>query len=287
LGGSFERKMEGESMRWAIGGCLTAAVLFLASGSAGAGDRPFAFAYTTDIEEQGETEIEQEITWASGHAREAFQEIQSRTEIETAVTDDLLAAFYLNHTWARTRPQGGSAETSSLPGIAAEFIYRLTDADSDPLGFAVYGEGAVGNGSRAFELKALFQKNLLHDRLRLALNINVEDVWEKNGLGGYDQSSALEFAGGAAWSLTPQWSIAAEFAHERGFDGLILGGSPRYVDNATFAGPTIAYVGEPFSIVLAAQAQLPWAGGPSGSLSNGYLASAERFRIRLRIGTEF
>ena len=269
-------------MRWSIGGCLTAAVLFLASGAASAGDRPFALAYTTDIEEQGETEIEQEITWASGHTREAFQEILSGTEFEYGVTDDLQAAFILNYAWARTRSQGGFAETSSLPGIAAEFIYRLTDVHSDPLGLAVFGAGSVGNGSRAFELKALLQKNLLHDRLRLVLNINVEDVWEKNGPGGYDQSSVFGFTGGAAYSLTPEWNIAAEFANERGFDGLILGGASRYVDNATFAGPTIAYVGEPFSIVMAAQAQLPWAGG-----APGYLATAERFRIPLRIATDF
>ena len=270
----------------AAAGCLTAA--FIAASGARADDRPFGFAYTTDIEEQGEAEIEQEITWASGHAREAFQEIQSRTEIEVGVTDDLQAAFSLNHTWARTRTLGGTAETSSLPGIAAEFIYRLTDVHSDPLGLALYGEGSVGNGSRAFELKALLQKNLLHDRIRLVLNLNAEDVWEKNGLGSYDPSSALEFVGGAAYSLTPEWNIAAEFDNERGFDGLILGGSSRTVGSAFFAGPTISYDGEPFSVVLAAQAQLPWASGTTpGTITNGYLASAERFRVRLRIATDF
>ena len=271
-------------MRRAIAGCLTAAIIVV-GGSARADDRPFAFAYTTDTEQQGEAEIEQEITWASGHAREAFQEIRSRTEIEYGVTDDFQASFYLSHAWARTRPQGGPTETSSLPGIAAELIYRLTSVHSDPLGLALYGEGSAGNGSRAFELKALIQKNLAHDRLRLVLNINAEDVWEKNGFGGYDASSALEFFGGAAWRLTPEWNIAAEFDNERGFDGLILGGASRYADSAYFAGPTLSYTGEPFSIVLAAQAQLPWASG--GALTDGYLSSAERFRIRLRIASDF
>ena len=277
-------KLAGVGAR-AVAGCLAAA--FIAASAARADDRPFAFAYTTDTEEQGETEIEQEITWASGHAREAFQKIQSRTEIEYGVTDDFQASFYLNHAWARTRPQGGPTATSSLPGISAEFIYRLTNVDFDPLGLALYGEGSAGNGSRTFELKALVQKNLLHNRLRLALNLNVEDVWEKNAFGGYDPSSALEVFAGVAYSLTPQWSIAAEFDNERGFDGLILGGASRYADSAYFAGPTLSYTGEPFSIVLAAQAQLPWAGGPSGALGNGYLSSAERFRLRLRIASDF
>jgi hypothetical protein len=90
--------------------------------------------------------------------------------------------------------------------------------------------------------------------------------------------------------LTPEWSIAAELDNERGFDGLILAGSSSYADNAYFLGPTISYVGHPFRVVLGAQAQLPWASDPShtpGALDNGYLSGAERFRVRLRIATDF
>ncbi len=38
------------------------------------------------------------------------------------------------------------------------------------------------------------QKNFLNDDLRFVLNINAEDRWEKDALGHYNQSSALEFA---------------------------------------------------------------------------------------------
>ncbi len=58
-------------------------------------------------------------------------------------------------------------------------------------------------------------------------------------------SSALEFYTGAAYNITPEWSIGAELDNERGYDGLILGGSPAYAENAYFAGPTIQYVGHP------------------------------------------
>ncbi len=92
-----------------------------------ADDRPFAFAYTTDIEAKGEKEIEQELTWSSGHANEAFQSVESRTELEYGITDNFQGSFYLNYDWSRTHDHEapGPAETSSLSGVSGEFIYRL------------------------------------------------------------------------------------------------------------------------------------------------------------------
>ncbi|MDE2112291.1 MAG: transporter [Alphaproteobacteria bacterium] len=264
--------------------------LMLISNGARADDRPFAFAYTTDIEAQGEREIEQEITWSSGHAREAFQEIESRSEFEYGITDDFQGSFYLDYDWSRTHAPLGPAESSSLPGVSGEFIYRLTNVYFDPVGFALYAEPSIGNGTRSFELKALLQKNFLNDRLRFALNINTEDRWEKNNLGHYDQSSALEFYSGLAYNVTPDWSVGAELDNEREFGGLILGGSPRYASNATYFGPAITYEGHPFRVVLGAQAQMPWAGASThmpGAISNGYLGDAEHFRVRLRMATDF
>lgn len=257
-----------------------------------ADDRPFAFAYTTDIEAQGEREIEQELTWTSGHAGEAFQGIESRTEFEYGFTDNFQGSFYLNYDWSRTHPHSplGPVETSSLPGVSGEFIYRLMNVYFDPIGLALYAEPSIGNGTRSFEVKVLLQKNFLNDDLRFAFNINAEDRWEKNSLGHYDQSSALEFFSGLSYNVTPEWSVGAEFDNERGFNGLILGGSPTYAENAYYAGPTIQYVGHPFRFILGAQAQLPWASDPThtpGALDNGYLSSAERFRVRFRVATDF
>ena len=280
--------------RWVGRGAapMALSVFALLANAAKADDRPFAMAYTTDLETQGEREIEQEITWSSGHAREAFQEIESRTEFEYGITDDFQSSFYLNYDWSRARPHSplGPAKTSSLPGVSGEFVYRLMNVYFDPIGLALYVEPSIGNGTRSFEVKALLQKNFLNDRLRFALNINAEDNWDKNGLGQYDQTSALEFFSGVAYNVTPEWSIAAELDNERGFDGLILGGPSRHVESATFAGPTISYVGHPFRVVLGAQVQLPWASDPThtpGALDHGYLSAAERFRVRLRIATDF
>jgi hypothetical protein len=257
-----------------------------------ADDRPFAFAYSTDIETEGEKEIEQELTWTSGHAREAFQGLESRSEFEYGFSDNFQGAFYLNYDWSRARAHFplGPIESSSLPGVSGEFIYRLMNVYFDPMGLALYAEPSIGNGTRSFEVKALLQKNFLNDDLRLVLNINAEDRWEKDVLGNYAQSSALEFFSGAAYNLTPELSLGVELDNERGYDGLILGGSPAYTENAYFAGPTIQYVGHPFRAVLGVEAQLPWASDPThtpGAIDNGYLAGAERFRVRLRVARDF
>lgn len=269
---------------------LTAfSAIALVLGAARADDQPFATVYTTDIDTEGEKEIEQQVIWSSGHTREAFQEIESQSEFEYGITDNLQGSFYLHYDWSRVHAPSAPVQTSSLPGLSSEFIYRFLNVYFDPIGFAVYVEPAIGNGTRSFEVKALLQKNFLNDDLRLALNINMEDRWEKNDLGHYDQSSALEFFSGVAYNLTPEWTVGAEFDNERGFDGEILGGASTYVQNAYFAGPTISYVGHPFRVVLGAQAQLPWANDPThtpGAIDRGYLADAERFRVRLRISTD-
>jgi hypothetical protein len=270
-------------------GCLG---LLLCATAARADDRPFVFAYTTDIEAQYEKEIEQELTWTSGHSKEAYQGLESRTEFEYGFTDNFQGAFYLNYEWSRTRPHDplADAETSSLPSVSGEFIYRLLNADFDPIGLAVYAEPTIGNGARSFEVKALLQKNFFNDNLRLALNINAENRWEKNALGHYDQSSALEFFTGASYSVTPEWSLGVEFDNERGYDGLVLGGSPHYAENAYFAGPTVQYVGNPWRVIVGAEAQLPCASDPThtpGAIENGYLSGAERFRVRMRLERDF
>ena len=257
-----------------------------------ADDRPFAFAYSTDIEASGEREIEQELTWTSGHAHEAFQSLESRSEFEYGFSDNFQGSFYLNYDWSRTHDHAvlGSAQTSSLPGVSGEFIYRLMNVYFDPIGLALYAEPSIGNGTRSFEIKALLQKNFLNDDLRVVLNINAEDRWEKSSQGHYDQNSALEFYTGAAYNLTPDLSIGVELDYERGYDGLIIGTSSTYTENAYFAGPTIQYVGHPVRVVFGVQAQLPWASDPThtpGAIVDGYLAGSERFRARLRFAMDF
>src|SRR6185437_16690393 len=121
-------------MKWGRHWLAAWGTLIFSTCVAWADDRPFVFAYTTDIEAQYEKEIEQELTWASGHSKEPFQAIESRSELEYGFTDDLQGAFYLNYDWSRIRPPSESATISSLPRISGEFIYRFLNVDFDAIG---------------------------------------------------------------------------------------------------------------------------------------------------------
>jgi hypothetical protein len=250
-------------------------------------EQPFAFTYTTDIEEEGEGELEQWLGWKQGHGHNGSRAFQSRTELEYGITDDLQGALYLNYDWSRSR-HDGQDDRDSFVGVSAEVIYRLLDARKDPIGLALYFEPSWNAKERELEAKLLLQKNFLNNTLRFAFNINVEDAWDRDE-GHWNEGSMLEFRAGLAYVLSPQWCLGAELSNEHEFEGLIFGGSSREKTSAYFAGPTLQFASELITVTLSAQAQLPWADSPShvsNALEHGFVAGAERYRVLLRIGTE-
>ena len=136
---------------------------------------------------------------------------------------------------------------------------------------------------RELEAKVLLQKNFLHDTLRLAANVNVEDAWEREA-GTWSKGSAVEFFAGVAYNISPEWSIGLEISNENDFDGLF--GNAHASTTAYYLGPTISYVGLPLTLMLGAQFQLPGASDHThtlGTVANGYLSDAERTRLGFRI----
>lgn len=271
---------------------VAASVTFMSVGAASADDQPFFTLYTTDIQPEHGREIEQWFSWKSGHAAESANEFRSRTEFEYGITDDVQGALYLNYDWSRVRPHlpAGPAESAGFVGVSGELIWRVLNVYFDPIGLAFYVEPSLNAHEYSLETKILLHKNFFDHRLRTALNINLEDVWEKNAFGHRDASSALEFNAGLSYNITPDFSAGVELDNERGFDGLVLGGSAAASSDSYFFGPTIQYVGHPWAITLGAQAQLPLAGNPTGApaaVSDGYTADAEHFRIALRISSDF
>jgi hypothetical protein len=269
---------------------LATATVCALTGAARADDQPFITLYTTDIQTEHGREVEQWLTWKAGHAGVSANEFTSRTEIEYGITDDLQGSLYLNYEWSRERAPGGPAMSADFAGLSGELIWRPLNVYFDPLGLAFYIEPAFNAHERSFETKILLQKNFFNDRLRGAVNINFEDTWEKNGLGGWDKSSALEFNAGLSWNVTPDFSVGAEFDNERAFDGLILGGSASAGPSAYYFGPTVQYIGHPWAVTFGVQTQLPWAGDSShtpGAVVGGYAADAEHFRMTLKLSSDF
>jgi hypothetical protein len=269
---------------------LACAGFIVGSWPARAEEQPFAFLYATDTEARGEAELEQWVIWKSGHSHENFSSFESRSEFEYGITSDLQGSLYLNYDWSRSRAHilGAPTDRDSFVSVSGELIYRVLDAEDDPIGLAFYVEPTWGAEEREFETKILLQKNFLDNRLRFAFNLNLEDSWDRDH-GHWSKGGALELDLGLAYSLTPEWGIAAEFNNEREFDGLILGGSSHAQSSAYYFGPTIQYAADPITVTLGAQAQLPCADNLSntpGAVEHGFASGAERYRLLLRLSAE-
>jgi hypothetical protein len=268
-----------KTCRWVV------ALLLSVGGAAKADDQPFLTVYTTDIDTQYEKEVEQSLYWSTQKPHQAFNGWLSRTEFEYGVTDDFQVSGYLNYDWDRSHlhPPTDRDNTFQAASLSAEAIYRLMNPYFDPLGLAVYFEPTYGGNVRELEAKLLLQKNLFDDTLRLAGNLNVEDKWEREA-GHLNRGSAVEFFAGAAYNITPEWSMGLEFNNENDFEGLFGAAHPETA--AYYLGPTISHVGLPFTIQLGAQFQMPWASDRShtpGAVQNGFLTEAERSRVGIRL----
>lgn len=258
---------------------LACAGLAILATAARADDQPFISLYTTDIETAHEHEIEQRILFSAQKPGGAYAGVESNTAFEYGVTDDLQLSLYGNYDWTREHAPLMPAETEHDFGVSGEAIYRFLNVYFDPVGLAIYLEPSYSENTRELEAKILLQKNFFNDNLRLAFNANFENQWEREA-GAWHRGSAIEFRAGAAYNLTPEWSLCAEFSNENEFEGLVGGGHP--VSNLYYLGPTISYKGLPLTISLGAQAQLPWAHDSTntpGAIRNGYSADAERWRV--------
>lgn len=260
----------------------------LCVGAARADDQPFLTVYTTDIDTQYEKEIEQSLYWNSQKPHQAFNGWLSRTEFEYGVTDDFELSAYLNYEWERSQPHppGGPDETWHATSVSAEAIYRFLNPYFDPIGLAVYFEPTIGDNVGELEAKLLLQKNFLNDNLRLAANFNFEDTWERDA-GHWDKGSAVEFFAGAAYNITPDFSVGAEFNNENDYAGLF--GSNRLATNAYYLGPTVEYIVAPFIVRLGLEFQMPWSSDHTGdpdAVAYGFLTDAERTRLGLKVGMD-
>ncbi len=252
-----------------------------------ADDQPFVTLYTTDIDAQGGREAEQWLSWKTGHNRASYNEFFAQSEIEYGITDDLQGSLYFNYDWSRQRVASGSPDTDSIAGVSGELIYRVMNVYFDPFGAAFYLEPSYSPEERGIETKILLQKNFFHDTLRWAVNINVEDDWDRDQ-GRWTKVSALEFDTGLSYNITPEFSTGVEFDNERAFDGLVLGTPSSEQSSAFYIGPTVQYVGRPLTVTLGAQTQLPWAGAHApGIIHDGFVADAEHYRIIFRLSHDF
>lgn len=276
---------------------FAASSLLLLAGtpSALADESPFAAIYTTDILPKGGMEIEQWMTWENGRPFESFDRLAGRTEFEYGVTNDFQQSFYLNYDYVRIRPEGplagdGAKDKLKFTSVSAESIYRITDAYTHPIGFALYLEPGIGPDNREIEAKILLDSHFLDDRLIIAINPILEWEWERDNSGEpFERATELTLIAGASYRFAPAWYGGFEFEAKREGDGLLFGDAFHKAADSFRIGPTLHYGQDNWWVTAGYLAQLPWAANLNGELGetvDGFAHEVPRHSLRIRFGIE-
>jgi hypothetical protein len=267
--------------RRALAAPIAALAIAMLAAPSQAGEPLFGYLYTTDTLPKGKVEVEQWITDREGQAHGHYHGVESRTEVEIGLRDNLQLALYKNLSYvdAHSNSVAGYTEGLDLPadhdgltpyrgwhsdGVSAELVWRVMSPYKHALGVALYVEQTVGPKESGLELRAIVQKNFLQDRLVLAANAWVEFDKEKGSNLGNVASGALpDFSRhkatyiegdlGISYRFRRNWTAGFEFRNHNEFSGW---GIVEQQHTAFFLGPNIHYAGERWFFTLAALRQL-------------------------------
>ena len=256
-----------------------AVALCLAVLPATADDAPFLGTDPASVLPKGDVLVQQWLSWANGQSGQSYNAFESLSEFDYGLTDRVQLALTLAYDWERTRPPGGPAETSSLVGLQGELIYIVAPTDQSPVGIAVAIDPAFNPATRGVAFRILLTKYLWG--FEHVLNVNFENAWEKDGVGGWQQSGAVVFNYGLAAALDKHWTVGLEFGNQFTFNRLVTAVNFKDAGTTLYLGPTLEYDGSFAVVTFGVQAQLPVANGKNAV--NGYTADAERWRAGLRI----
>lgn len=173
--------------------------------------RHFTYVYEATIEEPGDVELENWITWQTRKpADHGFQEVDFRHEIEFGITNKLQASVYLAD-WSYVNSKENDGYVFS--NAALELIYQIYNPEKDSIGLAVYEE--IEGGDRLFgsESKLIAQKNF--GPLILAYNATLEAIWQGKELA--EREAQFQQSIGASCELNRHFSVGAECLHEIAF----------------------------------------------------------------------
>jgi hypothetical protein len=244
-----------------------------------ADDAPFLGTDPASVMAEGDRAVQQWLSWGTGQAGQSYNAFESLTEFDYGLTDRIQLALTLAYDWDRTRPPGGPAATSSLVGLQGELVYILAATDQSPVGIALAIDPAFNSAARSFAFRILLTKYFWG--LENVLNINFENVWEKDGSGGWQESGAVVFNYGLGYGLGQHWTVALELGNQLTFNRLVTAANFKDSGTTLYLGPTVEYDSSLAVVSVGVQMQLPVASGQN--VVNGYMADAERWRAGLRV----
>jgi opacity protein-like surface antigen len=253
-------------------GCLSVGLLAVLPSSAEAGEGPFAFIYTLDLQPKGTWQFQQWEWLQQGQSQGEYSFLTNRSELEYGFQPWFQVGLYLNTEYAHAYRNGVDGNTGG-PGVdldpnsdltqpyssfrfksvSFENIVRFMNPYTDGFGAGLYFEPAIGPYGYELEWKLLLQKNFLDDRLVLAANVVFESEQEwQSGATEYD--SILDLLAGVSYRVADNWALGVEFRNHREFSGQALN-SPEH--SAYFLGPTVHYSAQRWWATLGWRHQLP------------------------------
>ena len=255
----------------------------------------FGFAMGSDIGKKGELELESENVAGFGRRTGSYFAFSGLQTLNYTVTDDFRVApgFIINSNRIRGVDGFEDVTQTGIGGAVIELRYKLIDREQAPFGLTLHLQPTWNRldevtGLRveqySNELLALFDKEIIKDRLWGAINI------------GYGVA-ASRFKNATEWAHDSDLSFQAAASYQV-LNGLLLGGEVRYVrayeglELDRFRGEAL-YVGPTFSTRLTKNVGLSGAvdvrvAGKSLANEDGLeLANFERVKAMLRLTVLF
>ena len=275
-----------------------------------AGEGLFSRAYTTETVPEGHYEFEETTRWRTHRSFGSYSAVDLKSEFEYGVRDNFQMAFYVNALYldANKAPDdndnngetGFSRSGLALQSVSAEFVYRILNAVTDPIGLAIYMEPEyiftdLHNGDPEYngfanEFRLLLQKNLMGDQLILVYNLVAEfEYFRYQGVdapfkGEFDVNNEL----GASYRFASNWYGGWEIRNHNE-----LGNFWSHDHALVWMGPAIHYGGQRFWGTLGILYEIY--GNPSGPDSAGsdqgpsglFLHSHELLEVTAKVGFPF
>ena len=168
----------------------------------------------------------------------------------------------------------------SFKGVSLEFKYQLFNPIIDPVGVALYFEPTYSDNEQELEYKLIFSK-YIGERWVVAANAVFEQEWEKEH-GATERESVLEFNAGAAYRITPNWSVGLEARYHSVYEGASLN---ERLASAWFLGPNVHYGSGKWWATFTVLPQI--SGSPTGGQGNLNYTEHQRWEARLIFGLNF
>lgn len=249
----------------------------------------------SDIGEKGELEGEAETNGAEGKRSGRYSAIIQKLQLKYSISNDLRIAPTIN--LSRHDISGVATfddrHQFAFQGGGMEIRYRLLSRESSPFGLTLsvdptwhLRDGAAGEPVRQYAapMLALFDKEIIKDRIFAAFNLLYEPRWTRIDATGTSQNNSTAGLGGAITNrIAANLFLGAELRYLRAYDGATLN---QFAGHGLFLGPTLYWVlTDRANLTLAWNAQVAGkAVDAAGALD---LENFERHQFRVRFGYTF